>query len=88
MLMGIAPLLIITGLSFVLMKIKGKTAIASALFIGAIFVIGIKLLSPITISIIVGDNGTVIKPDILLFTIIDVLIITISALILGISGAY
>lgn len=70
------------------MKIKGKTAFASALFVGAIFVLGAKLLNPVSIQIFVEGKETAITQIPGLFTFMDVIIISVSAIILGISGMY
>ncbi len=70
------------------MKINGKTALASVLFIGAIFILGINLLTPVTITISIVGSDTTIKPDIWIFTLRDVIIIAASALVLGISAMY
>ena len=70
------------------MKIKGKTAFFAVIFVGAVFVIGVKLLSPVSIQIFVEGNKTAITQIPGLFTVTDVIIIAVSALILGISGMY
>lgn len=70
------------------MKIKGKTAFASVLFVGAIFVLGIKLLNPVSIQIFVEGKETAITQIPGLFTFTDVIIISAAAIILGISGMY
>ena len=70
------------------MKIKGKTAFFAAAFVGAMFVLGIKLLTPASIQIFVEGRETAITQIPGLFTFTDVIIIAASALILGISGMY
>ena len=70
------------------MKIKGITAFFAAIFVGAIFVLGIKLLTPASIQIFVEGRETAITQIPGLFTITDVVIIAVSAAMLGISGIY
>jgi len=60
----------------------------SAIFVGAIFVLGIKLLTPAPIQIFVEGSETAITHIPGLFTMEDVVIIALSALVLGICGMY
>ncbi|ODS39809.1 hypothetical protein BEH94_01515 [Candidatus Altiarchaeales archaeon WOR_SM1_SCG] len=70
------------------MKIKGKTAFAGALFVGAVFILGTKLLNPASIQLFVEGNQTAITQIPGLFTLTDVIIIFASTLILAVSGMY
>jgi uncharacterized membrane protein len=70
------------------MKIKGKTALMSALFVGAIFILGIKLLNPASIQLFVQGSETAITRIPGLFTLTDVIVISLSTLVLAVSGFY
>lgn len=69
-------------------KIHGKTVFMAALFIISAFILGIKLLNPTPIQIYVGENDTVVTQIPGFFTTMDVIIIVITSIVLGVSGAY
>jgi uncharacterized membrane protein len=69
-------------------KIHGKTVFIAALFIVSAFILGVKLLSPTPIQIYVGENGTSVTQIPGFFTTTDVGILVVTAIVLGISGAY
>jgi uncharacterized membrane protein len=69
-------------------NIHGKIAFVAALFVTSVFVLGIKLLNPTPIQISVEGKDVAVTQIPGIFTYIDVVIIIISSLVLGISGAY
>jgi uncharacterized membrane protein len=69
-------------------NIHGKIAFVAALFVTAVFVLGIKLLNPTPIQIFVDGNNVVTKQIPGFFTYTDVVILVMASLVLGISGAY
>ena len=69
-------------------NIHGKIAFVAALFVTAVFVLGMKLLNPTPIQIFVDGNNVVTKQIPGFFTYTDVVILVIASLVLGISGAY
>jgi hypothetical protein len=66
----------------------GRTVFVAALFVASVFVLGTKLLNPTPIQIFVEGNDVAVNQIPGFFTYIDVVIIIISSLVLGISGAY
>ncbi|ODS37409.1 hypothetical protein BEH94_04620 [Candidatus Altiarchaeales archaeon WOR_SM1_SCG] len=69
-------------------KIQGKTALAAALFVVAVFVITIKLMNPTPILISV-DGGEAVSSQISgVFTSYDMILLIASSIILTISGMY
>ena len=73
------------------MKIKnfqGKNLFAAALFVGSLFILGIKLLTPASIRIYVEGAETAVAQIPGYFTLADVTIVAVFSIILGVSGAY
>lgn len=69
-------------------NIHGRTVFVAALFVASVFVLGIKLLNTTPIQIFVEGNDATVNQIPGFFTYTDVVIIIISSLLLGISGAY
>ena len=70
------------------MKIDGKTAFMSALFVASIFLLGTKLLSPASVKVFVEGSDVAVTRIPGLFTFIDCVIIALSSCILGVSMMY
>lgn len=70
------------------MKIDGKTAFMSALFVASIFVVGTKLLSPASVKIFVEGNDVAVTRIPGFFTFTDCILVALSACILGVSATY
>lgn len=70
------------------MKVSGKTVLMAVLFALSAFVVVGKLLMPTPIQIIIQGEEPIIVGQILSFTQVDVIMITVSAFLLGISGFY
>ncbi len=68
------------------MRISGKTAFVSILFVASIFVLGTKLLAPASISITVKGSDTAIEPIAGFFTFSDAIVIAVFACILGVCA--
>ncbi len=69
-------------------NIHGKIVFMAALFIVSAFILGIKLLNPTPIQVYVGEEETVVTRIPGFFTTMDVIIIVITSIVLGVSGAY
>lgn len=73
------------------MKIKnvqGKNLFVAALFVGSLFILGIKLLNPASIQIYVDGSETAVAQIPGYFTLADIAIVAVFSIILGVSGAY
>ena len=69
-------------------KIHGKTVFIAAVFIVSALILGVKLLNPTPIQIYVGENKTVVTQIPGFFTTTDAIILIITSIALGVSGAY
>jgi len=69
-------------------KIHGKTIFIAALFIVSAFILVVKLLNPTPIQIYVDENKTVVTQIPGFFTTTDAIVLIVTSIILGISGAY
>jgi len=69
-------------------KIHGKTVFVVALFIISALILVVKLLNSTPIQIYVGENNTVVTQIPGFFTTTDAIILIVTSIVLGISGAY
>jgi uncharacterized membrane protein len=69
-------------------KIHGKTVFVVALFIISAFILVVKLLNSTPIQIYVDENKTVVTQIPGFFTTTDAIILIVTSIVLGISGAY
>ena len=60
----------------------------AVLFIASIFITGIKLITPTPINIVVEGSDVVVSQMPGFYTLVDMVIVTVSALLLGISAIY
>jgi len=74
------------------MDVHGKSKTVSifmaGLFIASIFITGIKLITPTPINIVVEGSDAVVSQMPGFYTLADMVIVTVSALLLGISAIY
>jgi len=74
------------------MDVHGKSKTVSifmaVLFIASIFITGIKLITPTPINIFVEGSDVVVSQMPGFYTLADMVIVTVSALLLGISAIY
>jgi uncharacterized membrane protein len=69
-------------------KIHGKTVFVVALFIISALILIVKLLNSTPIQIYVDENKTVVTQIPGFFTTTDAIILIVTSIVLGISGAY
>ncbi len=60
----------------------------AALFVGAVFVLGVKLLKPASIQVFVEGSEAAVTTIPGFFTFMDVSLITLSSVLLGVSAMY
>ena len=70
------------------MRESGKTVLMAVLFAASAFILVGKLVMPTPIQIIIQGEEPIVVGQILSYTQIDVIMISVSAVILGISGFY
>lgn len=72
------------------MDVHGKTVsiFMAVLFIASIFITGIKLITPTPINIFVEGSDVIVSQMPGFYTLADMVIVTVSALLLGISAIY
>ncbi|MGB2841458.1 MAG: helix-turn-helix domain-containing protein [Halobacteriota archaeon] len=72
------------------MNIRDKTVsiFMAVLFMASIFITGIKLITPTPINIVVEGSDVVVSQMPGFYTLADMIIVTVSALLLGISAIY
>ncbi|RJS74349.1 MarR family transcriptional regulator [Methanophagales archaeon] len=72
------------------MDVHGKTVsiFMAVLFIASIFITGIKLITPTPINIFVEGSDVIVSQMPGFYTLADMVIVTVSALLLGISAMY
>ena len=70
------------------MRVSGKTVLMAVLFAASAFILVGKLVMPTPIQIIIQGEEPIVVGQILSYTQIDVIMISVSAVILGISGFY
>ena len=70
------------------MRASRKTVVMAVLFAVSVFALIGKLLGPTQIQIIIQGETPTVVGQVLSYTQVDVIVISISALILGISGFY
>ena len=70
------------------MGVSGKTVLMAVLFAASAFILVGKLVMPTPIQIIIQGEEPIVVGQILSYTQIDVIMISVSAVILGISGFY
>lgn len=59
-----------------------------AIFLGSVFILGLKLINPTSINIYMEESEASITKIPGFFTYIDVMILVASSLTMGLSGAY
>ena len=69
-------------------KSKTVSIFMAVLFIASIFITGIKLITPTPINIFVEGSDVVVSQMPGFYTLADMVIVTVSALLLGISAIY
>lgn len=72
------------------MNVRDKTVsiFMAVLFIASIFITGIKLITPTPINIVVEGSDVVVSRMPGFYTLADMIIVTVSAFLLGISAIY
>ena len=70
------------------MKIEGKTALAMALFVVAVFMLASKFMLPTTVQVIIEGQSTYVKEIPNVYTTLDCVIIAIASFLLGASAFY
>ena len=70
------------------MRVSGKTVFMAVLFAVSAFMFVGKLLMPTPIEIVIEGEEPIVVGQILSYTLVDIVMISISALILGISSFY
>jgi uncharacterized membrane protein len=71
-----------------LSALHSKRLIAAALFVAAVLVLAVQLITPSPVMVSIGDSGAQTTQLGQYFTYIDVSVVTIAAAILGASGTY
>lgn len=69
-------------------KSKTVSIFMAVLFIASIFITGIKLITPTPINIVIEGSDIVVSQMPGFYTLADMVIVTVSALLLGISAIY
>lgn len=70
------------------MKIEGKSALAMALFVVAVFMLASKFMLPTSIQVIIEGQSTYVKEIPNVYTVLDCVIIAIASFMLGASAFY
>lgn len=70
------------------MRVSGKIVLMAVLFAVSMFILVGKLLTPTPIQIIIQGEEPIVVGQLLNYTQVDVVMIAVSALLLGISGFY
>ena len=70
------------------MKIEGKTALAMALFVVAVFLLASKFMLPSSVQVIIEGQSTYMKEIPNVYTVSDCVIIAIGAFLLGVCAFY
>jgi len=70
------------------MKIEGKTALAMALFVVAVFMLASKFMLPTTVQVIIEGQSTYVKEIPNVYTTLDCVTIAIASFLLGASAFY
>nr|CBH38636.1 conserved hypothetical membrane protein, TrmB family [uncultured archaeon] len=70
------------------MKIEGKIAFVTALFVVSVFMLASKFMLPTSIQVIIEGQSTYVKEIPNVYTALDCVIIAISSLLLGASAFY
>ena len=70
------------------MKIEGKTALAMALFVVAVFMLASKFMLPTTVQVIIEGQSTYVKEIPNVYTTLDCVTIAIASFLLGASSFY
>ena len=70
------------------MRISGKTVFMAVLFTVSAFMFVGKLLMPTPIEIVIEGEEPIVVGQILSYTLIDIVMISVSAIVLGISSFY
>lgn len=70
------------------MKVSKKTVLMTVVFTVSAFVFLGKLVMPTPIQIVLQGEEPIVVGQILSYTLIDIVIISVSAIVLGISGFY
>lgn len=70
------------------MKVSKKTVFMAVVFTVSAFVFFAKLVMPTPIQIVIQGEEPIVVGGILSYTLIDIVMISISAIVLGISGFY
>ncbi|SDY93215.1 helix-turn-helix transcriptional regulator [Halopenitus persicus] len=71
-----------------LSALHGKRLIAAAIFVAAVLVLAVQLITPSPVMVSIGDNGAQTTQLGQYFTYTDVALITVAASFLGASGTY
>lgn len=71
-----------------LSALHGKRLIAAAVFVAAVLVLAVQLITPSPVMVSVGDNGAQTTKLGQYFTYTDVALITVASSLLGASGTY
>ena len=69
-------------------NVRGKNLFMAALFVGSLFILGMKLLNPTPIQIYVEGSETAVSQIPGFFTYTDVIILVVTSSLLGVSGTY
>ncbi len=70
------------------MKVEGKTALAMALFVVAVFMLASKFMLPSSVQVIIEGQSTYMKEIPNVYTVFDCVIIAIGSFLLGASSFY
>jgi uncharacterized membrane protein len=71
-----------------LSALHGKHLVAAAVFVAAVLVLAVQLITPSPVMVSIGDNGAQTTQLGQYFTYTDVALITAAAALLGASGTY
>lgn len=69
-------------------NVRGKSLFMVALFVGSLFILGMKLLNPTPIYIYVEGSETAVSQVPGFFAYTDVVILVVTSFALGVSGTY
>ncbi len=69
-------------------NVRGKNLFMASLFVGSLFILGMKLLNPTPIQIYVDGSETAVSQIPGFFTYTDVIILVVTSCVLGVSGTY
>jgi hypothetical protein len=70
------------------MKVSKKTVLMTVVFTVSAFVFFVKMVMPTPIQIVIQGEEPIVVGQILSYTLNDIVIISVSAIVLGISGFY